>query len=516
MFPELSSVNFLPFFISAVSGVALSGLIAAIVLLRVRQHYQNNLFSVEQKFQEKLQQQFQQQQLDEQEAQFSVQTLDNTLKRYEQQLSEIKHQLQEMTHLRGVAEQKLAAVTEREQHLIVYKKTSETLQHQLHDTKEALARAHEQQQARETHYQEQLQTLSDAKKQLTQEFENLANRIFERKQSQFNEVSQTALNTTIDPLKQQLQEFRKRVDDVYDKENAERNRLVGHIQQLQKQTEKIGNDAINLANALKGDNKLQGNWGEVILERLLEDSGLQKGREYLVQPSLKDESGARRSPDVIVRLPEGKDIVIDSKVSLADYERYFSAEEEHLKKAALQAHVNSMRQHVKSLSKKSYQHLEGLRSLDFVFIFVPIEAAFLLALQASPELFKEAYDHHIVLVSPTTLLATLRTVENIWRYEKQNTNAEEIAKSAGGLYDQFVLVLESLDLLGVALEKSQQAFEQTHKRLSSGRGNLLRRVEGLQKLGAKTKKQLPQRYQVNDSASLEESEHTVFVNADDV
>ncbi len=341
------------------------------------------------------------------------------------------------------------------------------------------------------HYRAQLSLLDEAKTGLSKEFENLANRIFTSKQRQFSEQSQNQLKTSIEPLREQLKDFRKKVEDVYEKENAERNKLVGQIGELQKQTQKISDDAISLARALKGDNKAQGNWGEVILERLLEESGLQKGREYETQVSLHSDSGQRRAPDVIVRLPENKDIVIDAKVSLVDYERYCSTEDGDERQQYLKQHIQSLRQHINGLSLKDYEKLEGIHSLDFVFIFMPIEAAFMLALQHEPELFKEAYDKHIILVSPTTLLATLRTVEGIWRYEKQNKNAEKIATQAGGLYDQFVLLLSSIDEIGRNLNKTQEAYETTQKRLKTGRGNLVKRVEDIKTLGAKTKKTLP-------------------------
>ncbi len=342
----------------------------------------------------------------------------------------------------------------------------------------------------EKHFNSQLALLNDARASLLKEFENLANRIFESKNQQFNQQSQAALKTNIEPLREQLKDFRKKVEDVYVKENADRNRLAGQIGELQKQTQKISDDAINLARALKGDNKAQGNWGEVILERLLEESGLQKGREYETQVSLQSEGGQRRAPDVIVRLPENKDIIIDAKVSLLDYERYCSADDEDERAQFLKQHIQSLRAHISGLSIKDYEKLEGIRSLDFVFIFMPIEAAFMLALQHEPSLYKEAYDKHIILVSPTTLLATLRTVEGIWRYEKQNKNAEKIAKQAGGLYDQFVLLLDAVDDLGKSLDKTQTSYNSLHKRLKTGRGNLVKRVEDIKTLGAKTKKSI--------------------------
>lgn len=340
-------------------------------------------------------------------------------------------------------------------------------------------------------YEEQLQLLRQARESLTQEFENLANRIFDAKQAKFSEQSKQALNTSIDPLRKEIHDFRKKVEDAYDKENAERNKLVGQIVELQKQAQRVGEDAVLLANALKGDSKFQGNWGEVVLERILEQSGLSRGREYETQVALKDDEGNRRNPDVIIHLPDQRDIVVDAKVSLTDYERYCRAEQVEEKQRFLKQHINSIRAHITGLSRKSYEQLEGVNSLDFVLIFVPVEAAFMLALEQDHTLFRDAYDKGIILVSPSTLLATLRTIHNIWRYEDQNRNAQKIAAEAGKLYDQLVLVVDSLDELGRHLDKSQGAWLQTRKRLVDGRGNLVKKFEDIRKLGARTSRQLP-------------------------
>ncbi len=347
----------------------------------------------------------------------------------------------------------------------------------------------------EEHYKqrsEEQQLLADARKALTQEFERTANRIFDAKQQQFSSSSKVNLEQVLSPFKQQLGDFHKRVEDIYHKENSQRNQLVGQIAELQKQAQQISNDAVNLARALKGDNKAQGNWGEIILERLLEQSGLEKGREYETQVSLQNASGRRFQPDVIVRLPENKDIIIDSKVSLLDYEKYYSCDSEQEREVAVKSHIESLRTHIRALSIKEYEGLEGVRTLDFVFIFIPVEAAYLLAMQHSPSLFKEAYDKNIVLVSPSSLMVALRTVETIWRHEKQNRNAEKMATSAGRLYDQFVMVGKALEELGGCLNRAQDSYDTTWKRLSGGRGNLLRRMEDIRKLGAKTSKSLPE------------------------
>jgi DNA recombination protein RmuC len=353
--------------------------------------------------------------------------------------------------------------------------------------------------SQQSQYEAQLKLLQEAKVTLGQEFENLANRIFEDKQAKFSAQSKEAIEVSISPLRRDIGDFRKQVETVYDKENADRNKLVGQISELQKQTLQISADAVSLANALRGDNKAQGNWGEFVLEKLLEDSGLTNGREYDTQVALKDEIGKRRNPDVIVHLPEGRDIVIDAKVSLLDYERYFHADTEDEKQRYLAQHLASFKAHIKGLSGKDYENLEGVNSLDFVLIFVPVESAFMLALDQDPEMMRDAYDRGIILVSPSTLMVTLRTIKNLWRYADQNRNAQRIADKAGSLYDQFVLYIEALDDVGRHLDKSKDAWDTAHKRLSAGRGNLVKRTEELKKLGAKTKKSLPENLLAGES-----------------
>jgi len=340
-------------------------------------------------------------------------------------------------------------------------------------------------------YESQLKLLQDAKQMLTQEFENLANRIFDEKQTKFSAQSKEALEVSLSPLRRDIGDFRKQVESVYDKENADRNKLVGQISELQKQTMQISADAVSLANALRGDNKAQGNWGEFVLEKLLEDSGLTNGREYDTQVALKGEDGRRRNPDVVIHLPEGRDIVIDAKVSLVDYERYFHAEDEDTKQQCLNQHLASLKAHIRGLSGKDYESLEGVNSLDFVLIFIPVESAFMLALDQAPDMMRDAYDRGIIVVSPSTLMVTLRTIKNLWRYADQNRNAQVIADKAGGLYDQFVLYIEALEDVGRHLDKSREVWDTAHKRLVSGRGNLVRRSEELKKLGAKAKKSIP-------------------------
>jgi len=338
---------------------------------------------------------------------------------------------------------------------------------------------------------EKIELLQSAREQMKAEFNVLANRIFEEKSERMVHNNKVSLENTLGPLKTQLTDFKKKVEDVYDKETRDRVSLQAELQQLKKLNTQMSEDAINLTRALKGDKKTQGNWGEVVLERVLEQSGLRKGVEYETQVALKAEDGSRRYPDVIIRLPDNKDVVVDAKMSLVDYEQYINADNEEAKQASLLRHVSAVSNHISGLSVKEYEKLKGIRSLDFVLMFIPIESAFIAAFDADPGMFKSAYDKQVIVVSPTTLLATLRTIQTIWRYEQQNRNAEKIASLAGGIFDQFSLILESLDDVGRSLGKAQDSYEQAQKRLSSGKGNMVKRVRQLQDLGARTKKNLP-------------------------
>lgn len=438
------------------------------------------------------------------------------------QLVDVKAQLQsaqqyanELQQLLGLSQQDAAGLREKTRHFDELQQQSVRKDEELTRLAKESTELNTRLEQERKNFAEQLALLQNAKVELAKEFENLANKIFETKQQQFNVNSKSLLDNTFDPLKLQLIEFRKKVEDVYEKENADRNRLAGQVVELQKQAQKIGEDAVNLAQALKGNNKSQGSWGEVVLERLLEESGLQKGREYDTQINFTSSDGARLIPDVIIHLPENKDIVIDAKCSLVSYEKFCSASDDIERKLHLNAHVNSLRSHIKSLSIKDYEKLDGIKALDFVFIFIPIEAAFMFALQHEPGLYREAYDRHIILVSPTTLLATLRTVENIWRYEKQNKNAERIAKEAGALHDQFVLLLESLDAIGNSLGKTQEAYSKARDRLQTGRGNLVKRVNDIRRLGAKTKKTIAGHLLEDAGADIESEELLLDVDQSD-
>jgi DNA recombination protein RmuC len=339
--------------------------------------------------------------------------------------------------------------------------------------------------------QEKMALLDDARERLTVEFKVLAERILEEKGKTFTDRNKAQMDGLIGPLREQLGDFKKRVEDVYDKESRDRATLLNEISHLKNLNERIGKDALNLTNALKGDVKKTGGWGEVILERILEASGLEKGRAYETQVSLPGSRGNRYQPDVIVRLPEGRDVIVDAKVSLKAYERYHSSTDAAERNAAIKAHLNSMRNHLRGLSEKHYEDLEGIRTLDFVLMFVPIEAAFFTALEHDRFLFSEAFEKNVILVSPSTLLVTLRTIHNIWRHADQNENTLEIARQAGGLYDKFIGFVEALEDVGRQLDRARGAYRTARERLCSGRGNLVRRAEQLKALGVKTNKALP-------------------------
>ncbi len=337
---------------------------------------------------------------------------------------------------------------------------------------------------------EKLQLLQQAKEQMNKEFRDLAAQVMEKNSDRFGKQQQENLSNILDPFKEQLGEFRKRVDHVYDIESRDRVSLLKEIEGLKMLNQQITEEASNLTQALKGDRKAQGNWGEVILERVLEASGLQKGREYETQMHLQSHDGNRYLPDVVIHLPENKDIIVDAKVSLSAYERYYAEEDDSLKKNHLKDHIQAIRQHVEKLSDKKYDDLKGINTLDFVIIFIPIEPAYLLAAQEDQNLFSESLARKIIIVSPTTLLATLRIVENVWRFERQNKNAEEIARQAGRLYDKFVGFVGDIDAVGLRLDQAYKSYEEAKNKLVQGKGNLVRSTERLKELGAKTRKQL--------------------------
>ena len=339
-------------------------------------------------------------------------------------------------------------------------------------------------------HEQRLEDLQGARDELRAQFAELAGKIFEEREQRFAETSQQRLGQLLDPLKERIQAFEKRVDESYQQEARERFSLGKELERLQQLNQRLGDEATNLTRALKGQ-KTQGNWGELVLERVLEQAGLEKGREYEIQVSLKGADGERFQPDVLIQLPGDKQVIVDAKVSLTAWQQYIGAEDESLRQQALKQHLLSLRNHLKGLSGKDYKRLEGLHSLDFVLLFVPIEAAFAAALQADAELFQDAFAQQVVIVSPTTLLATLRVIDSLWRQERQSQNAREIAERAGQLYDKFVAFIGDLDEVGSRLQQLDKAYAAARNKLVEGRGNLVGRVENLKLLGARASKALP-------------------------
>lgn len=339
---------------------------------------------------------------------------------------------------------------------------------------------------------EQKNELHQLQEKFSKEFENLANKILEEKSQKFTEQNKINIDQILKPLGEKIKDFEKKVQDNYDAENKEKASLKTEIQRLYELNQKMTTDAQNLTRALKGDNKAQGNWGEFILETILEKSGLNKDREYSIQPSFTTEDGRRLQPDVIINLPEGKSLIIDSKVSLTGYEKYYTSEDDTERQVALREHLLSVRTHIKGLSEKKYQNLYQLKSLDFVLLFIPIEPAFALSVQQDAQLFHDAFEKNIVIVSPSTLLATLRTVSSIWRQENHNRNAVEIARKAGDLYDKFDGFVKDMIGLGTKLDQSKKDYESAMNKLSTGKGNIVKRVQELKDMGAIASKSLPQ------------------------
>jgi len=362
---------------------------------------------------------------------------------------------------------------------------------------------------REQHYREQIQKLEEAEKRLAENFERLAGKIFEDRSEKLSDLNTKQLDTLLKPLSEKLTEFRATVENAHKQETVQHEVMKEKIDDLEKLNERLHADATNLSRALTTNVKAQGNWGEQQLERLLDLSGLQKGREYSTQYSVTAESGQRIQPDLVLHLPEGKSIVLDSKVSLVAWTRYQACESDEERRMALKEHIQSMRQHVKGLGEKRYAEIPELNSLDFVLMFVPIESALIAALQAEPELAEFALRNKVALLSPTNFLATMRTVGSVWSVHKQNKNAQEIARRAGLLYDKFFGFVENLRGVGDRLRQAQQSYDEAFSQLSTGSGNLLRQTDMLRELGARNTKQLDQKLleqNENDNGDGEDSE----------
>jgi len=383
-------------------------------------------------------------------------------------------QIPELKAALAKSERELLAASERESDL---KARVATLETTLRDEREAADKS--------------LAVLKDAQASMTDQFKNLANQILEEKAKRFTEQNQTNLGQLLDPLKTQLTEFKSQVERVYETEGKERSALAGQVKQLMELNQTLSEKANNLTRALQGSSKAQGNWGELILERLLENAGLREGEEYVLQESFAREDGSRALPDVIVQLPNERSLVIDAKVSLNAYEEYASSEDGAARDAARKRHLESLRNHIRGLAERNYQTLHQLKSLDCVVMFIPIEPAFMLAVTSDRDLFQDAWNRNVLLVSPSTLMFVIRTVAHLWRQEAQNRNAQAIASRGADLYDKFAAFVADLEDVGKRLKQAETSYEEAHRKLATGRGNLVRQAQMLRDLGVKPTKALP-------------------------
>ena len=349
---------------------------------------------------------------------------------------------------------------------------------------------------------EHKEEVENLQKKFTNDFEVLANKILEEKSTKFTNQNRENIKNILEPLEKKIQTFEKKVSDSDEKRAGFQSALKTQLDSLKELNAQMSKDTINLTKALKGDSKMQGNWGELVLERVLEKSGLEKDREYFVQQSFTTEEGKRVLPDVVIHLPDNKKMIVDSKVSLVAYERFTNEEDENIKVQHLKEHVNSLKRHIEQLSDKKYEDLYQIESPDFVLLFIPIEPAFAVALNSDNHLYNKAFEKNIVIVTPSTLLATLRTIDSMWNNEKQQRNAIEIARQAGALYDKFQGLLTDLVGIGKRIDDSKKEYSNAMNKLVDGRGNLITSVEKLKKMGAKAKKSMPEN--IIKRAQLEE------------
>ncbi len=449
------------------------------------------------RFEQTLQLVEQQAESDARLAQSREQQLQSQLTERNQELEELDDDRDRLTHEIRQMHGRLAAALEKMRHFEALQNEKQYLSEQLDnarlanagleaDLREQDARHFEEQKAAD----EKIKLLENAEERLRIQFESLANRLFEQKTRTVDEQNKMSLEMLLSPLKEQLEGFKKQVNDNFTQESRERHTLVHQINSLKQLNEQMAQEAINLTQALKGDNKAQGNWGEVVLARVLSDSGLREGHEYQTQVSLENEEGKRYQPDVVVHLPQQKDVVVDAKMSLVAYERFFNADTIAERELAMSEHVASMRAHMRGLSRKDYHQLHGIRSLDYVLMFIPVEPAFQAAIEADPALIRDAMDLNIMLVSPTTLLVALRTINNLWRNERQNQNAKEIAERASKLYDKLRLFVNDMEAMGQSLEKANQSYQGAMNKLATGRGNVIRQAESFKQLGVEVKRDI--------------------------
>lgn len=419
-----------------------------------------------------------------------IKPLDDELVNYKQRIKDAQAALASSNERRAALEEQSLRIPALEEELRQAKLAGSDAAASVNRLTAEVSQLTTQLQAELKSSQEKLALLEDAKNTLSEQFKNVANDILEEKSKKFAEQNQTNLGQLLDPLRLQIHEFKGKVEEVYVQESKDRSAMAEQVRQLASLNQALSQEAKNLTNALKGNSKAQGNWGELVLERVLEASGLRKGMEYIVQDSQTREDGSRAQPDVVIMLPEQRKLVVDSKVSLNAYEEYTVADTEEQRLQAVRKHLDSVRKHVLGLSTKSYEKLYG-NGLDFVLMFVPIEPAFMLSISNDERLFMDAWDRNVLLVSPSTLLFVVRTVAHLWRQEQQSRNAQEIAKRGAELYDRLVDFVKDLDQVGTRLKQARDSYDDAHKRLTTGKGNVIRQAEMLRELGVKATKKLP-------------------------
>ncbi len=411
----------------------------------------------------------------------------------------------ELTQVRIQFQDSAIALAKAEERCLLLKEEKDKLYIELQQERQKLADINQSYESTRTYYIAQQEKIVEQKAEIeklqqkfTKDFELIAGKILEEKTQRFTETNKTNLDQLLNPLKENIKAFEEKVEKVYKSESDERNVLKGEISKLMELNRQISQEAHNLTKALKADTKKQGNWGEIVLDRILEASGLIKGESYSKQSGFTDENGNRLLPDVIINLPENKHLIIDSKVSLLAYERLVNCDDDNLKSQHLNDHILSIKNHIKNLCSKNYCDLYGINSPDFVLLFIPIESSFAIAVQHDIELFEFAWNKRVVIVTPSTLLATLKTTASIWKQEQQTRNAIDIATKAGALYDKFVGFINDLKKLGENLDRARESYSDAFGKLSTGSGNLIGRVENLKKLGAKTSKQIEEKFLIDD------------------
>ncbi len=426
----------------------------------------------------------------------------------EHETATLRSQLDALEHERRTQGERAAALlAELEPLRLRMEGTERTLLETTHErdrSRENLTQVQTQLAAEREQAQEKLTLLLEAKTQLSEQFKVLANEILEEKTQRFTEHNQNQIGELLNPLRDRLSEFQKKVEDSYGQEARERHALREELKRLAEMNTRLGHEAESLTRALKGERKTQGMWGEMILETVLESSGLRKGYEYDTQVSLAN-AGSRAQPDALIYLPENRVVIVDAKVSLSAYERYVNDDDPAQKSRHLKDHITALRAHIAGLSDKAYENIPELRTLDFVVLFVPIEPALMLAMEHDKTLFQDALKRNIVMVSPTTLLAVLRTIAHVWRQEQQNQNAQEIARQAGDLYDKLAGFVDDMQTLGGRIEQTAKTYEAAFNKLSSGRGNVLSRAQRLHRLGVQSSKNLPENLL---QAAMESDEET--------